>query len=81
VVIATSQSPEDDAIESVCQRVGVDCFRGSLENVLDRFYLAAERNNPNHVVRLNGDCPLSDLEVIDEVIEFYFASECDYAAN
>jgi spore coat polysaccharide biosynthesis protein SpsF len=81
LVIATSVNPEDDAIEAQCNKLGIYCFRGDLENVLDRFYQAARNYNPNHIVRLTGDCPLTDPVLIDELIDFYLAQECDYASN
>jgi len=81
LVVATSVNPEDQAIADLCQRVGVDCFRGDPENVLDRFYRAAKRYNPGHVVRLTGDCPLADPALIDDLVGFYLSHGCDYASN
>lgn len=81
LVVATSVNPEDRAIAGLCQRVGVDCFRGDPENVLDRFYRAAKQYKPEHVVRLTGDCPLADPSLIDDLVEFYLAHGCDYASN
>jgi spore coat polysaccharide biosynthesis protein SpsF len=81
LVVATSVNPEDQAIADRCHRVGVDCFRGDPENVLDRFYRAAKQYNPGHVVRLTGDCPLADPSLIDDLVEFYLAHGYDYASN
>ena len=81
LIVATSTWNEDDPIEEICKKVGIDCFRGNLNNVLDRFYKAACGFKPQHVVRLTGDCPLSDSKVIDDVIELYFDGEYDYATN
>lgn len=81
LVVATSINPEDDVIEALCNRLGIYCFRGDLENVLDRFYQVAKQYNPNHIVRLTGDCPLTDPVLIDELVDVYLAQECDYASN
>jgi spore coat polysaccharide biosynthesis protein SpsF (cytidylyltransferase family) len=81
LIMATSNHPADDDLEILCRRLGVPCFRGDLENVLDRFYQAAKPYNPKHVVRLTGDCPLTDPRLIDELIDFYLESQCDYASN
>ena len=81
LILATSTSPEDEAIEKICNQISIECFRGSLDNVLDRFYQAAVQYKPEHVVRLTGDCPLSDPLVIDDLIKFYLEAKCDYAAN
>ena len=81
LVVATSDRPEDELLVELCQALHVDAFRGSLENTLDRFYQAARQFGAEHVVRLTGDCPLADPDIIDEVIRFYFKNECDYASN
>jgi spore coat polysaccharide biosynthesis protein SpsF len=81
LIVATSNHQEDDVLETLCHRLGVPCFRGDLENVLDRFYEAAKPYHPKHVVRLTADCPLTDPCLIDELINFYLDSQCDYASN
>lgn len=81
VIVATSTSGGDDQIEELCNELGVRCFRGSLENVLDRFYLAAEIFSPDYVMRLTGDCPLFDPDLADELIDFFLKGDYDYASN
>jgi spore coat polysaccharide biosynthesis protein SpsF len=83
LLVATSVDASDDPLAALCERIRVACFRGSLDNVLERFYLAASEANPQpeHVVRLTGDCPLADPELIDAVIEFHLAGGYDYSTN
>jgi spore coat polysaccharide biosynthesis protein SpsF len=81
LTVATSQDPSDDAIERLCEDLGVPCFRGSLDDVLDRFYQGALRFSPEHVIRLTGDCPLADPLLIDDVVKFYLDGSYDYASN
>lgn len=81
LVIATSTDPSDDGLAEICRRAGVTCLRGSLNDVLDRYYQVALRYQPEHVVRLTGDCPLTDPEVIDVVIEAHLAEGNDYTSN
>lgn len=81
VVIATSDQSEDNPLESLAFTLGVDCFRGSLNDVLDRFYHAAVDNSATHVVRLTGDCPLIDPSVIDKVIKHHLLYKSDYTSN
>lgn len=81
LVLATSRNPEDDAVATVGQSAGIDVYRGSLEDVLDRFYRAAEPFAPTHVVRLTGDCPLTDPNIIDAVTRFAVDGDYDYASN
>lgn len=81
LVLATSSDPSDDRLASVCERAGVEVFRGSLDDVLDRFHAAAAGRDPAHVVRLTADCPLADPLVIDAVIELHLSGAFDYTSN
>jgi len=78
LVIATSNHPSDDCIEELCFSMPVGCFRGSLINVLERYYCAARLHQPAHVVRLTGDCPLADPRLIDTMIEQHLREGNDY---
>ncbi|MCL4723012.1 MAG: glycosyltransferase family protein [Anaerolineae bacterium] len=81
LVVATSSDSSDDALANVINDAGINVFRGSLEDVLDRVYRAAVDCTPDYVVRLTADCPLIDPEVIDEVIRLCQAGNCDYSSN
>ena len=81
LVIATSTSTEDDAIEQLCKELHVECYRGSLDNVLDRFVQAAAQYQPDYVLRLTGDCPLFDPSLCDEFIHYALSQNYDYCAN
>jgi len=81
LVVATSNDPSDDGIEALCKQHGIDCFRGSLNDVLDRFYRAALTYNPEHIVRLTGDCPLIDPELVDSIIDMHLEGNYDYTSN
>ena len=81
LVVATSKNPDDQSIAALCEELDVDVYRGNLNNVLDRFYQAARQYHPDHIVRLTGDCPLIDPDVVDELITFYLDKDCDYASN
>jgi glutamate-1-semialdehyde 2,1-aminomutase/spore coat polysaccharide biosynthesis protein SpsF len=81
VVVATSASVLDDPIAKYCSHREITCYRGSEEDVLDRYYRAAEQAAAEIVVRITGDCPLIDPEIIDRVVRIAQNSDCDYAAN
>lgn len=79
--VATSDDESDDPIEQLCLSIGVVCFRGQLNDVLDRFYHCARGAGADHVVRLTGDCPLTDPALIAELVDFYLARDVDYVSN
>lgn len=81
VIVATSIQPEDDAIEVFCREQGVGCHRGSVDDVLDRCFQAVAAIRPEFVMRLTGDCPLADPQVIDGLAEFFERGKYDYASN
>lgn len=81
VVVATSSAPEDDPIEALCDTLDVDCFRGALDDVLDRVNSCATAFGADQVVRLTGDCPLADPGVIDKVVQAHTQNEADYTSN
>src|SRR5688572_10280738 len=81
LILATSNDPSDDVLPEVARRSGVDTFRGSLNDVLERFYQAAKPFAPVWVVRLTADCPLIDPELIDKVVETAINSGVDYCSN
>lgn len=83
VVILTTTQPADDAIEQFCQQRGIACFRGSEDNVLERYYQAALQRQPDAIVRVTADCPLIDPEVLDQVVRVFkkHAADIDFVSN
>lgn len=81
LVVATSVDSSDDNIEKMCIDNNIEIFRGNLNNVLDRFYQCSKCYNPSHIVRLTGDCPVTDWQVIDQAIESHLSTESDYTSN
>jgi len=81
--LATSDREEDDPLAGLVESAGYMVFRGSLENVLSRFWRVGQREKAEVIVRLTGDCPLHDPEVIDSVVEFFVKNKkvYDYASN
>ena len=81
VVVATSTGPEDDPLAEHCRSQGYEVFRGSLDDVLDRVHQAAATHGADHVVRVTGDCPLVDGQVVDQVVAAHLAGANDFTAN
>ena len=81
VVIATSVLEKDDKVENFCKEKDIKCFRGSETNVLERYYLCAKENNFEHIVRLTGDNPFTDIEELDNLIELHLKTGADYSRS
>jgi spore coat polysaccharide biosynthesis protein SpsF len=82
IILATSVEESDDPIARFCASEGIGCYRGPLHDVLARYEGAAREYDPaDHIVRLTGDCPLADPEVIDEIVRRHIADANDYTAN
>jgi len=81
VVIATTSLDEDNVIEQKVKSLGINCFRGSEMDVLDRYYRCAKEFEMKTIVRITADCPIIDPTIVDKVIEQFQSGNYDYAAN
>ena len=81
VIVATSTGGDDDAISVACEREGVPCFRGSLDDVLSRYVAAAVEHSLDIIIRVTSDCPCIDPTVIDMVVEKHLLGGADLTTN
>lgn len=81
IIVATTTSQSDDIIESWCKKNTIAFFRGSENDVLDRYYHAAREEKADIIVRITSDCPFVDPEIIDMLIETLLKYTVDYASN
>ena len=81
IIVATTEKSEDDAIAEAARRNGAAVFRGSEEDVLDRYYRATCSCQAEVVVRITADCPLIDPELSDQVTQRFLTERPDYASN
>lgn len=81
IVVATSQAPEDDAVEALARSVGVGCYRGSVNDVAARLAEAAEDAGLDAFIRANADSPLLDAALIEQAYGIYAENECDLVTN
>jgi len=81
IIVATTTDPADDAIILECKRLGVENFRGSEEDVLDRVYSTAKKFHTDIMVAITADSPLLDPVVTDSVIQAFLDNSADYADN
>lgn len=81
LLVATTDRPADDAIVAECQRCSVPVSRGDQDDVLDRYFRAAQLVKAEVVVRITSDCPLIDPEITDKTIAAFLEACPDYASN
>lgn len=81
ILIATTTNPEDQVIVNFANEHGIEFFRGSECDVLDRFYQTAKKFSVDIIVRVTPDCPLIDPHIIDKVIKYFLTNTFDYATN
>ncbi len=81
-MIATTTNSTDDVIADYCLQRDTVCFRGSEQNVLERYYLAATDIQADPIIRITSDCPLMDPNVILDCLKLYgHEQKYDYATN
>jgi spore coat polysaccharide biosynthesis protein SpsF len=81
VIVATSVDPTDDSIEAYCGAQNIPCFRGDLDDVLDRYAQAAAAHEADVITRLTADCPMLDPDVIRKIVEAFDPEQHDYVSN
>jgi spore coat polysaccharide biosynthesis protein SpsF len=79
--VATTTEPDAFKIVEICDKLKIEYHRGSVNNVLERFYQTAVPENPDWIVRLTSDCPLIDPSEIDKVIQYATSNDFDYVSN
>ena len=81
IIIATTTLAEDDIIFEYAEKKGIECFRGSSDDVLDRHYQCAKKFSCTDIVRIPSDKPLIDPTIVDDIVNEYKQKSCDYISN
>ncbi|MFH0739971.1 MAG: glycosyltransferase family protein [bacterium] len=81
IILATTINKKDGILEEIAKQNKIKVFRGSEDDVLDRYYQAAKKFGLDPIVRITADCPVLDWQVCDEVIDFYLQNKFDYVSN
>ncbi|MCR9191724.1 MAG: aminotransferase class III-fold pyridoxal phosphate-dependent enzyme [Gammaproteobacteria bacterium] len=81
IIVATSEDSRNEVLTSYVQALGYQVHIGSETDVLHRYYEAAVKTSADVIVRITGDCPLVDAELVDTVVHKFMAGEVDYASN
>lgn len=81
VIVATTTLDKDNAIVEELKKINCNYYRGSEENVLDRYYNAAKTYEGDIIIRITSDCPLIDPNLIDEMIDYYLSHDYEMVTN
>lgn len=81
LLLATTTEPSDEPVAALASSLGLATYRGSLDDVLDRYYQAAKAARAGTVVRITADCPLIDPVVSDDTVRLYRSGGLDYAST
>ena len=81
IVLVTSDKLKDDILENWCIENNILCFRGSEDNVLERYYLAAKYYNADNILRATGDNPLVEPYFANRLLNKHIKNEADYSSN
>lgn len=81
IIVATSQSSKNQPLVDHVQKLGYQCYLGSEDDVLDRYYHAALMAKADVVVRITGDCPLVDAALVDNAVAKFKEHQVDYYSN
>lgn len=81
ICLATSDDPSDQPLEEIARQEGIHCYRGSLDDVLDRVLKAAQSVQADLLVEITGDCPLMDPRILDAAVKRYAVGDVDYIIN
>lgn len=77
IVVASSTHKSDNEIEKFCLKKEILIYRGSLDDVLDRFYQAAKIHNADAILRITADCPVIDPQVVDIIVNSFKKNSVD----
>ena len=83
LIVATTGELSDDPVEKLCRDNGFDCFRGPLDDVMNRFILCAQQHDIDYIIRVGGDDPLIDWECCNTLMDIHKETQYDfmYASN
>jgi len=81
IIVATTNLSQDEEIVNCVKNLGFDCFRGSSDDVLDRYYKCAKKYSISTIVRITADNPLIDPTIVDQTIEEFNTNYVDYVTN
>ena len=81
IIVAIPKSSENKKLKRLLIKNNYSIFEGSQNNVLNRYYECAKKFSAQHILRITGDCPLVDPQLVDKAIKIYNQKKYDYVSN
>ena len=81
IIIATTKNKKDLPIINYCKKNKIEFFRGSEDDVLERYYQTAKHYKLKNLVRLTSDCPLIDIKTLNHMIDYFEKNKIDFYSN
>ena len=81
IILATTKNNEDQILQDIGEKNNIKVFRGEVEDVLSRYFNASLETASENIIRITGDCPLIDPEIISFTIKEYLDNNYDYISN
>ena len=81
IILATTKRKDDDVLVKIGKSYKIDVFRGSENDLVDRYYQSIRKRNFNHVLRLPADNPIPDPIEYDRLIEYHLKTDNDFSSN
>ena len=81
IIVALPDTEQDDILEWYMKSIGAETFRGSENDLVDRYYQAAKFASADIIVRICADNPLICASEVDSLVDFFLRNQCDYAYN
>lgn len=80
IIVATTKNPKDDLLVSKLRKYSVEIFKGSEDDVLDRFVKAGKQYGAENFVRVCADNPFVDVLLLEELVA-NFSDDIDYVSH
>lgn len=81
IILATTEETQDKTLLDIATNEKIKTFSGSSHNVLERYYQCAKKFSVDPIIRITGDCPLIEYQLIDEMVIFFQKNNYDYVSN
>ena len=81
IFLCTTKRKVDTVFKNICKKNKIKLFKGSTSNVLKRYINCAKKNNIKDIIRITGDCPLIDINLIKKLLNIYIYKNYDYVSN